>query len=272
VSCEQLHPAVMAFDAVAPTFDSRFGAWLSVAAQRAAVRRALLASFEPDGRILEIGGGTGEDAVWLARRGFDVTSTDGSPEMVGLAHAKLAPLGSRAIVTPAEDLESFSAHHSSAGGKPFDGVFSNFAPLNCVADLVPVGRGLAKLTAHKAPAMLVLFGVASPGEMIVEMLRGRPRQSLRRFQRGPISARLGGTCFDVTYHTAAAIEAAMRPWFRLVETIGIGIFVPPSAAEPWISRYPRLLRGMERLDQVSERLLARFGDHVLYHFERTAAP
>jgi SAM-dependent methyltransferase len=272
VSDEQLRPAVMAFDAVAPAFDARFGTWLSVAAQRAAVRRALLSSFKAGSRILEIGGGTGEDAVWLARRGFNVTSTDGSPAMVGLAQAKLAALGSRALVAPAEDLETFSTRHFSTGGEPFDGVFSNFAPLNCIKDLAPVGRGLATLTRPKASMMLVLFGTMSPGEIIVEALRGRPRQSLRRFQRGPVPARLGGTHFDVTYHTAAAVETAMRPWFRLRETIGIGIFVPPSAAEPWISGHPRLLRGLEKLDRAAERRLARFGDHILYHFERTATP
>ena len=38
----RLRPSAIAFDAVAPTFDSRFGAWQSVAAQRRAVRAELL--------------------------------------------------------------------------------------------------------------------------------------------------------------------------------------------------------------------------------------
>jgi hypothetical protein len=39
------HPAAFAFDAIALAFDLRFGQWLSVAAQRRAVRRALLLEF-----------------------------------------------------------------------------------------------------------------------------------------------------------------------------------------------------------------------------------
>jgi SAM-dependent methyltransferase len=265
---------VKAFDAVAPVFDARFGEWLSVDVQRAAVRRTLLASFPPGGRILEIGGGTGEDATWLAKQGFDLTLTDGSPTMVAIAQEKLSILGSRAAVTPAEELDAFGDRHFSTNGALFDGAFSNFAPLNCVEDLGPVGRGLAKLLRRGAPAMLVLFGTISPGEMLVETLRGRPRQSLRRFRNGPVSARVGGQAFNVTYHRRAALKAAMQPWFRLVKTVGIGIFVPPSAAEPWISRHSRLLRLLATLDRSSERVLARFADHILYHFERTdvAAP
>jgi len=40
-----LRPAALAFDAIAPAFDLRFGGWCSVAAQRRAVRSALLQVF-----------------------------------------------------------------------------------------------------------------------------------------------------------------------------------------------------------------------------------
>ena len=52
-----LRPAAFAFDAIAPVFDSRFGDWRSVAAQRRAVRAALLRAFPRRGHILELGGG-----------------------------------------------------------------------------------------------------------------------------------------------------------------------------------------------------------------------
>ncbi len=214
------------------------------------------------------------DAAWLATRGFEVTLTDGSPAMVAIAQAKLSPLGARASVAPLEELEAFGEEHASTNGGLFDGAFSNFASLNCVEDLRPVARGLAKLLRPGAPAMLVLFGTRSPGEMLVETLRGRPRQSLRRLRRGPVPARLGGQSFHVVYHRRDALKRAMQPWFRLVKTVGIGVFVPPSAAEPWISRHRGLLRVLTALDRPTERALAPFADHVLYHFERTdtAAP
>lgn len=269
-----LRPAGLAFDAAAADFDARFGEWRSIAAQRLAVRRNLLRAFPTKGRILELGGGTGLDAAWLSHRGFRLLLTDISPAMVDIAGARLAPFDGEARQTALEDIELFADRHLNEGGTTFDGAFSNFAPLNCVAELAPVGRALARLLKPGASAMLVLFGTRSPGEVITETLCRRPRQAFRRLRLGSVAARLGGRQFHVTYHRGAALARAMHPWFRLAERRGIGIFVPPSAAEPWISRHPQLLSLLEKLDRLAECPLAALGDHILYHFERTevAAP
>jgi SAM-dependent methyltransferase len=264
-----MRPAVAAFDAIAPIFDQRFGAWLSVAAQRRAVRAALLREFPKHGHILELGGGTGEDAAFLAEAGFDVLLTDPSPTMVSLARIKLSPFGAQAEIATGEELEDFSSRHLSTGGKLFDGAFSNFAPLNCVVDLGPVARGLAQLLKPGAPAMLVLFGTFCPGEMLTEVLHKRPEQALRRSKRGPFPARLAKRDFPIVYHRRAALMRAFAPWFVLERRLGIGVTVPPSAAEPWISHHPRLLGAMETLDRILSRPMAHLGDHVLYQFRRT---
>jgi SAM-dependent methyltransferase len=262
-------PAAVAFNAVAPTFDSRFGDWQSVAAQRRAVRAELLRVFPAGGRILEVGGGTGLDATFLAERGFEVVLTDASSAMVELAKARLAPMGGRAEIAAGEEMEEFAAKHLSGGGAQLDGAFSNFAPLNCIAGLGPVARGLARLLKPGAPAMLVLFGTLCPGEMVVEVLRGRPHLALRRCQRGEAPARLAKHEFQIVYHRRAELVGAFAPWFVLERRLGIGVAVPPSAAEPWISRQPQLLAAMEAFDRGFARPLAMLGDHVLYQFRRT---
>lgn len=266
-----LRPAALAFDAIAPTFDPRFGAWRSVAAQRRAVRGALLQVFPKGSYIFELGGGTGEDAAFMAGHGYDVLLTDPSPAMAALAQSKLSGFHARAAVTGGEEMEDFAARHLSAGGKRFDGAFSNFAPLNCIVDLRPVARGLAQLLKPGAPAMLVLFGTLCPGEMVTEILNHRLNRALRRCKRGELTARLGKREFPIVYHRRAALERAFAPWFRLEKRLGIGVTVPPSGAEPWISEHSRLLRVMESIDRVIARPFALLGDHVLYQFRRTAA-
>ena len=264
--------ASLAFDAVAPQFDARFGGWRSVVAQRRAVRRALLATLPAGARVLELGGGTGEDAVWMTQNGFKVFLTDASAAMVAEASVKLAPYGAQAHVVAAEDLPGFALDHLANNGALFDAAFSNFAPLNCVEDLKPVARGLAATIRPGGHAMLVLFGRHSPGEFITEILRRRPRQALRRLARGPMPARIGGREFTVTYHRAQSLKDAMSPWFQLKRRVGVGVFLPPSAAEPWISNHPRFLGLLETLDRLVERPLAGLGDHILYQFERTQTP
>jgi len=257
-----LAPAAAAFDAVAPVFDARFGEWKSVEAQRRAVRVALARAFAPGARVLEIGGGTGVDAEWLVRRGRSVLLTDASPAMVEIARRRLGR--EAAELSPAEHLDRLADR-----GELFDGAFSNFAALNCVTDLTPVARGLARLVRPGGEVLLVLFGRLCPGEMVTEAARGRFANMLRRRARGDVPARLSGHDFTVRYHRRAVLAEAMRPWFDPAGTQAIGLFVPPSAAEPWISRHPRLLAMLEAIDRVASRPLARFGDHILYRFVRT---
>ena len=136
-------------------------------------------------------------------------------------------------------------------------------------DLKPVARGLARLLKPGAPAMLVLFGTFCPGEMVTEVLRGRPHLALRRCKVRETPARVSKREFKVVYHRRAALLRAFAPWFVLEKRLGIGVAVPPSAAEPWISDQPRLLAAMEAIDRLVARPLANLGDHVLYQFRRT---
>jgi SAM-dependent methyltransferase len=268
-----LTPAIEAFDAVAARFDTRFGAWRSVAAQRREVRAVLARAFPRGARVLEIGGGTGEDARWLAARGREVLLTDGAPSMVRIAREKLrSQRGPEPRVVSAERLSALADERDRAGEPPFDGAFSNFAALNCVEAMDDVGAGLARLLRPGAPALLVLFGTLCPGELVVQLARGDARAATRRLARGPVPARLGGREFTVRYHAAEELRRALSPCFRLRRRVGIGVFVPPSAAEPWISRHPALVRTLEAMDRLAARPLAPLGDHVLYWFERKPLP
>jgi ubiquinone/menaquinone biosynthesis C-methylase UbiE len=255
-----------AFDTIAASFDARFGQWESVAAQRRAVRRELAKAFPPGANVLEIGGGTGEDALWLAERGRSVVMTDISPRMVQRARTKFAGRQRlRAQVAAAEGLDRLDL-----GEAGFDGAFSNFAALNCVEALEPVARGLARLVKPSGAVIMVVFGTCCPGEWIVEGLRDNPRAMFRRFRRTPVRARLGGNAFLVRYFRTAELVSAMAPWFDFAGRRGLGVFVPPSAAEPWITRHPRLLSALERLDDRLSSSLAGLGDHVLHRFVRRA--
>lgn len=265
----ELPPAAFAFDSIADIYDSRFTPWLSVAAQRRAVRRALLRSFPPGAQLLEVGGGTGDDALWLAGQGRRVLMTDASPSMVRVASDKFAGHADvRAEAAAAEAMEALADRRAFAGEPLFDGAYSVFASLNCVTDLAPFARGMGRLLRPGAPLMLVIFGTACPGEVIVEGIRRRPRNMLRRLARGDVPARLSGRHFTVRYHRQRDLRQALAPWFAPAGRQGIGVFVPPSAAEPWISGHPRFVALLETLDRVLSTPLAALGDHILYRFVR----
>ncbi len=266
-----LPPAVRAFDLTADRFDQRFGEWRSVAAQRCAVRRYLLHTFPAGSRLLELAAGTGDDAVFMLEQGYQVTLTDGSPRMVVRAREKVQRSGFDAPVEQAvlERLDAFADHLQGRGTELFDGAYSNFAAFNCVADLPATGAGLARLLRPGAACLLVVFGPYSMGEVVVELIKRNPAAAFRRFRSGPAPARLGGEHFTVWYPRPRDFARAFAPWFRLRSVRGIGVLVPPSAAEPWISRFPRVVNAMEAADRLLSAPLAYLADHVLLHLERT---
>jgi SAM-dependent methyltransferase len=246
-----------------------------VAAQRRAVRRELLRVFPPAALLLELGGGTGEDALFLAQHGRRVVVTDGAPGMVRRTAEKARAAGydDRIVAHQAtlEELDRFASAHAARGESPFDGAYSNFAALNCASDLSPVARALARLLAPRAHAVLVMFGPFAPAEVVIELARGRPRNALRRLATGAVPARIGGHQFIVWYPGRRTVARQFAPHFRLVQTRGIGAFVPPSAAEPMISRFPRLLALLEGVDRLIAGPLAWMSDHMLLDFERVDA-
>ena len=273
VSNSSLPPAVQAFGALASTYDEAFAPWLSVAAQRRAVRRVLLATFPEGSHLLELGGGTGQDALFLAAQGRKVFLTDGSPEMVSLVESKVRSAGLSHVISgerlSLEELESFATRRQTRGDSLFDGCFSNFSSLNCVENLTAVGRGLSALLPEGARALLVVFGPCCPGEIATLLLKRRFASAFRRLSRHPAPACVAGHTFTVSYPAPAVYARAFAPWLRLERIRGIGVLVPPSSAEPFISRFPRLLSVLEKGDRILSAPLALLGDHVLLDFVRT---
>lgn len=51
----------------------------------------------PPGRVLEVGCGTGTNAIWLAQQGFDVVATDFSATALEAARAKAAEAGATVV-------------------------------------------------------------------------------------------------------------------------------------------------------------------------------
>ena len=89
------------------------------------------------GRALDLAGGHGRHAIWLARRGLDVTVADISPVGLGLARERAEESGLR-VRTACVDLEDYPRGFRSSFGKrpsPFSMRF--FLP-SCTAKVLPL--------------------------------------------------------------------------------------------------------------------------------------
>lgn len=255
------------FDAEAAGYDASFSAGVVGQLLRRAVWRRLDACFQPGERVLELGCGTGEDAVHLARRGIEVVATDRSAAMVEVARAKTAEarVAERVEVRrwPIEDLTNLPTGRFAP---PFDGLLSNFGALNCVRDLSVVARAAAGRLRPGARAVLCVMGPWVPWEWLWFLLRGRPRTAFRRLRPGGVEWR----GLRVLYPSIAALRKAFRPAFRLSRLAAVGALIPPSYAEPWAARRPRTVALLDRWERRLETVppLPWLADHYLAEFER----
>lgn len=260
-----------AFDDAAASYDAGFTHGAIGRLQRQAVhrhlRRHVLGGADS---VLELGCGTGEDALFLAGQGCRVLATDASPAMLRQAGTKAEAAGLAASVRVARlDL---AAPPASLGDGPVDLLFSNFGALNCLApdQLRQLGQAAAGWVRPGGRAVLVVMPRVCLVESAFFLLRGRAGDARRRWSGGPVEARLGDTTVTAWYHAPEQVEAAFAPAFRARRRRPVGLLVPPSYLERHFASRPRSLAVLAALDRVigGFGFLAGVADHALVELER----
>ncbi len=260
-----------AFDALAPRYDGLFSPEANplVGLMRARVHDILARHFRPGTTLLELGCGTGEDTLALARRGHALVAVDPAPTMLARAQAKLAAAGRADAVRFVNAAAGALAERWPALDLRVDGVFSNFAPLNCELSLDPVRRLLERALPPGGRFVAVVLPRLCPLEVALFLVRGQPRAALRRFRRRP-QGDVDGMRFPMRYYGPRDFDGALGAGFRRIETRSLGLALPPLSFGPVLARAPRL---MAALAAVEDRLaglpgLSRMGDHVVLVYQR----
>jgi ubiquinone/menaquinone biosynthesis C-methylase UbiE len=254
------------FEDLADAYDASFTATALGRCLRAMVWQRLDVAFAGRRRILELGCGTGEDAIYLARQGFEVLATDSSASMLRVAADKASRAGCANHIEfrhlPIEQLGS------ALRGEALDGVFSNFGAVNCVPQLDAVAADLAQLLPPGAPLVWVVMGRHVPWEWLWFLARGDWRRAFRR-------RRNGGTQWHgirISYPTPAELERLLHPHFIAVDHRALGVMLPPTYASAWLERSPRALRALARAENALQRwpLLAGLSDHYVLEARRAS--
>jgi SAM-dependent methyltransferase len=252
-----------AFDSVAADYDGPRGNNDLIQDMRSEMWRWLGATFTPGGRLIDLGCGTGLDAVHLAGLGFRITATDWSPLMVERTAVRAAAQHVtdrvRAINVGAHELERLDETGA------YDGAYSNLGPLNCVPDLGHVSRECARVLRAGGRLLFTVIGRYCPWEVAHYLRRGRWARAKVRFARDVVPVGMNNHTIWTRYYAPREFYRAFEPHFTLEHYRGLCVFAPPPYLAGVRDRHPRLHQRLWRLDRrVSGWPLIRgMGDHFL---------
>lgn len=252
-----------AFDSVAADYDGPRGNNAAIQDMRAEMWRWLAASFPLPSRLIDLGCGTGLDAVHLASQGHDVVATDWSPAMVARTHDRAQALGLdhrvRALALGAHELQGLE------GDAAFDGAYSNLGPLNCVPDLAPVAAECARLIKPGGRLVFTVIGRYCPWEVWHYARQRRWQRLAVRFAKGSVPVGMNGRTIWTRYYSPREFFAPFAEHFELETQRGLCVLVPPPYLTGLMQRHPEWVERLWRWDRrlAGWPLVRALGDHFL---------
>jgi SAM-dependent methyltransferase len=262
-NAEQLRDTQQAFDSVAADYDGPRGNNPLIQDMRREMWKALDAAFPNKSRLIDLGCGTGLDAVRMAHLGHRVIATDWSADMVERTRARAA----HEQVPDAVQARAVGAHelHRLEGDQAFDGAYSNLGALNCVPELSVVARECARLLRPGGRLVFTVIGRVCPWEIAYYLSQGRWARVKVRYARAPVPVGMNSHTIWTRYYQPREFYRAFRRYFTLEHYRGLCVLAPPPYLTWMRERHASIYERLWRLDrQVSGwPLLRAMGDHFL---------
>jgi SAM-dependent methyltransferase len=257
-----------AFDSVAADYDGERGNNALIQDMRQEMWRWLDATFPSNCRLIDVGCGTGLDAIRMAELGHEVTATDWSPAMVQRTYLRAAASGVSAKVTAM----AVGGHEFQRleGTEAYDGAYSNLGPLNCVPDLGEFARHCARLLKPGGALVFTVIGRICPWEMAHYARQGRWARIKVRYAPDAVSVGMNKRTIWTHYYSPREFYREFAAHFTLDHYRGLCLFAPPPYLTSTRERYPRSYEWLWRLDRRMSGwpLLRDMGDHFLMILKR----
>lgn len=238
--------AAAAFSKQAPVFDELYASNTIIGYKRKRVREHLERYLLPNSHILELNSGTGEDAIYLAKQGHTVHTTDISEGMQKVLQEKVYSHHLQHRVSG--EVCSYTSLHLLRAKGPYDAVFSNFAGLNCTGELGAVLNDVKSLLKPGGLLTIVVLPEFCLWETLL-LLRGKYRTATRRFfSRKGRKAYVEGQPFTCWYYNPAFIRRHLKNSFITLSLEGLCTFVPPSYIEHFAEKHPACYAFLQKLE------------------------
>ncbi len=217
--------------------------------------------------ILELNAGTGIDAMFLAERGMKVLATDISEEMINAIKAKVKrQKAEKEIRTEVKQFGEIDTIEETG----FDAVVSNFGGLNCINDFSKLSAAVADKLKPNGLFIAVVMNKVVPWEIFYYLLKLKPTEAFRRFEKNGIMAELNGGKVLTYYFTPGDFSKRYSDNFVTEKIYALGYFTPPPYLSGIYLRVKPLVKLWMKLDEIIKGIFpfSRLGDHFIIVFRK----
>lgn len=262
---------VEAFDSASEEYDFTIGGnFINVWTRERSIAE-VLAVARPDDVVLEVGCGTGTEALRISKRVAGVVATDISPGMVSILRTKVRARKLSGKVVPLElaAVEVGRAGEHLKGGKARV-VYSFNGALNCELEL---DRFVAELSRVMEPGGFFVCSVRNRlciEESLVQAALLRFRGMSPR-KKQPKMVSVGGMDIPAYYYYPWEFARHFKGRFEVAKQVGLPAVIPPPYLNDTYVKVRSRLKVLEHADaSLADKFpFNRFGDQTLFVFRHT---
>ncbi len=229
----------------------------------------LLGVSKPGDILLEIGCGTGTEAIEISGHVSKIIATDISERMIEILRKKV---DARRISNRIVLMHVSAANISKVGGL-VDGklevAYSFNGALNCEPELSRFVDGLASVLAPGGYFICsvrnsLCLGEALSHAAVFQFDKMAPRK------RQPVMVSVGGMDIPAFYYTPATFSQFFSSQFKLKKLVGLPAFLPPAYLSNYYVKFKNVASVLEKLELAlgGHFPFNRFGDQSLFVFQK----
>lgn len=226
----------------------------------------LLSVVKPDDTLVEIGCGTGAEAIEVSKYVSRIIATDISERMIEILRKKIQAKNLLGKIIP---LQTRAADIRKAGdvveGSKIEAAYSFNGALNCEPDLDQFVEGLSRVLAPGGYFVCSVrnsfcLGEALSHAAVLQFDRMTPRK------KQPVMVSVGGMDIPAFYYPPAAFAEFFAARFALRKIIGLPAFLPPAYLSDYYVKFRNVASVLEKLELVlgDHFPFNRFGDQTLF--------
>lgn len=259
-----------AFDSAAEEYDFTIGRnYINTWIRKRSIRE-LLRFAKPTDIALEVGCGTGAEAIEIAEYVAKIIATDVSDKMIEILSKKVQARGLTNRIIP---LQVRAADISKAGdltdGRKVDLAYSFNGALNCEPELEDFVRELSSIIVEGGYFVCSIrnsfcLSEALSHAVVLQFDKMTPRKNQ------PVMVSVGGMDIPAFYYQPATFADFFSTNFKLRKLIGLPTLLPPAYLSDYYVKFKNVASFLERLEGVlSDRFpFNRVGDQSLFVFQK----